>query len=640
VAGIDIHPVAVIIARVTYLLALAPALSGRRGSLSIPVYLGDSMQMSVGQTLGDKELVIVVPPSKGAENATGQTDGNGREMLQFPDVFCREPELFDKLIEHMRQSAEQNLSTQQANAIIELEAKKHVMRGLNDEEERGVADMTKAYAVMSKLKKEGRDTVWSYVARNLSKPLAYSSQDGWANVLVGNPPWIAFRHMSADLQKRFKELAKGERLYVGGKLATQNDFCALFTVRAAGLYLHGNGRLAFVLPLAALTRGQYERFRTGSFHSTRLAFDAAWTMDESVQPLFPVPSCAVFARKRATAKAVPEKVRAYSGDLPMRDAPEETADRHLKVTEGADKPSAASFEGGSKYRAAFRQGATLVPRMLCLVERVTPSSRFGVDVDAPLVRGRKSSLEKKPWRDLPPIEAKVETQFVRKVLLGESILPFRVFAEFEGIVPVDATNKVLDSSEAANRGFSALQDYLNKAEKVWKEEGESEGLTLTGRWNYHNGLANQFPISHVRVLYAKAGTIPAACILRGSEAVIDHMLYWSTHNSGKEAPFLVAIFNSEAARKRVEKMQAKGQWGARHFDKVMFNLPIPLFNEKETLHRELAAAAEEAEGVAAAVGFPDGVKFQRARKLVRDALADAGVSQRIDKLVARLLDKG
>jgi hypothetical protein len=45
VAGMDIHPVAVIIARVTFLLALAPVLSARSGGLSIPVFLGDAMQL-------------------------------------------------------------------------------------------------------------------------------------------------------------------------------------------------------------------------------------------------------------------------------------------------------------------------------------------------------------------------------------------------------------------------------------------------------------------------------------------------------------------------------------------------------------------------------------------------------------------
>ena len=70
----------------------------------------------------------------------------------------------------------------------------------------------------------------------------------------------------------------------------------------------------------------------------------------------------------------------------------------------------------------------------------------------------------------------------------------------------------------------------------------------------------------------------------------------------------------------------------------MSTLPIPLFDDKVTLHHDLAAAAEEGEKLAALVEMPDGVKFQRARRLVREALADAGISQKIDKLVARLLD--
>ena len=44
----------------------------------------------------------------------------------------------------------------------------------------------------------------------------------------------------------------------------------------------------------------------------------------------------------------------------------------------------------------------------------------------------------------------------------------------------------------------------------------------------------------------------------------------------------------------------------------MFNLPIPRYDSKIKLHRDLAAAAEKAEAVAAAVALPEGVKFQRA----------------------------
>jgi hypothetical protein len=105
-----------------------------------------------------------------------------------------------------------------------------------------------------------------------------------------------------------------------------------------------------------------------------------------------------------------------------------------------------------------------------------------------------------------------------------------------------------------------------------------------------------------------------------------------------EARYLEAILNSETARARAEQYQSRGQWGARDFDKVMFNLPIPRFEAVNRLHRALADAAAEAERVAAAVELVEGVQFQRARRLVRLVMAEVGLSQRIDALVEQLLD--
>ncbi|HVB89746.1 MAG TPA: hypothetical protein VND97_06050, partial [Beijerinckiaceae bacterium] len=497
----------------------------------------------------------------------------------------------------------------------------------------------KTYVTFDKLRREGRDSVWAYVARNLSRPLAFSSAGGWANVVIGNPPWVAFRHMSPDLQKRFKEMAKGENVYVGGKLATQNDLCALFAVRAASLYLRNGGRLAFVLPLAALSRGQFERLRSGSFDSARIAWDEVWTMDESVFPLFPVPACAVFGRRRATSKPLPDIVRTYSGSLPFRDAPEMIADDRLKVVEGAPAQTIAKFSGGSEYRAAFRQGATLVPRMLCLVER-KQTGRVGSDASAPLMMSRRNQLEKLPWRDLPGIENRIEADFLRPVLLGESIQPYRVFRSFEGVTPISIGGKALDAKAALDNGFDGLFGWMKKAELHWSAYSQKSEMSLVQRWNFHNELGAQFPISPLRVVYAKAGTLPAACLVRDSTGVIDHMLYWTKTSSEEEALYLVAILNSETARARVAAYQSRGQWGARHFDKVIFNLPIPRFDPKSSLHKDLAAAASKAESIAAATSLPENVKFQRARGLVRAALTDAGLAAKIDALVASLLDTG
>ena len=624
VAGMDIHPVAVIIARVTYLLALAPVLSTRAGSLSIPVYLGDSLQLSVAPMMHLKELVISVPPPPA-----------GTE-LKFPEIFCKDIQLFDKLVAKMRQGSEQKMKPQQIERLFKLEVERHYKRNVTPGEGDAIRDMVATYSVFDKLCREGRDSVWTYVARNLSRPLALSFEAGWANVVVGNPPWVALRHMSTDLQKRFREMAKGERVYVGGKFATQNDLGALFTVRAAALYLRSGGRIAFVLPLATLTRGQFEKLRSGSFLSTRIAWDEAWTMDDSVQPLFPVPSCVVFGRRLAKSKAMPDRVRAYSGTLPDRDVPEEIADSALTVIENAPKPAEGKFTGGSPYRAAFRQGATLVPRMLCLVER-PPVGRLGSDPMAPHVESRRSVQEKEPWKSLPGIAHRVEAEFLHPVLLGESIVPHRIFRRFEAVVPVTREGVVLDADAAANRGLAGLHGWMTDAEAAWNANAESGAMTLIERWNYHKELSAQFPIVPLRVVYTKAGTLPAACIVREAY-IIDHMLYWTAPESEQEAYYLVAILNSETARQRTAALQSRGQWGARHFDKVIFTLSIPHFDAGNSVHIELSKAAREAESAASVVPLLQNVKFQRARKLVRDAMTGAGIASRIDKLVARLLD--
>jgi hypothetical protein len=253
------------------------------------------------------------------------------------------------------------------------------------------------------------------------------------------------------------------------------------------------------------------------------------------------------------------------------------------------------------------------------------------------MRSRRTPLEKKPWRDLPALEGRVEAKFLRPLYLGESIAPFRLLDAPLAVIPWDdEASRLLDRDAARSAGHIHLSRWLTEVEAVWATHGKRSSEPLVPRLDYFGQLSAQMPTPPIRVVYGASGTLPAAAILRDSSAVVEHKLYW-TATVEEEARYLEAILNSETARSRVAGRQSRGQWGARDFDKVMLDLPIPTFDPSEPLHAELVAAAIHAESIAAAVPLLGDLGFVRARGVVRAALAAAGVAQDIDRLVQELL---
>jgi len=141
----------------------------------------------------------------------------------------------------------------------------------------------------------------------------------------------------------------------------------------------------------------------------------------------------------------------------------------------------------------------------------------------------------------------------------------------------------------------------------------------------------------IRVVYAKSGKHLAAAVIEQREAFIDHKLYWTAVETHAEAYYLAGLLNSEAIRIKIAALQSRGRWGARDFDKLVFELPSPRCEPSDPLHRDLVGAAREAARTAETVELPEGVYFVQARQRIRAALIETGLAQQIDDLVARLL---
>lgn len=627
VRGIDVHPVAVQIARVTYLLALGEERLRDRAPLAIPVYMGDSLQWNTTGFLTAREVEIEVPDEE--------------KSLGFPFAVAQNPTLFDAVISRMLDLSEQNAPAEALRGWLQRE---HRL------DSRDTEKLALTYDSLRALQRDGRNHVWGFVARNLVRPAWLSRDDERADVIIGNPPWLSYRFMSRDTQKAFRQACRERGIWMG-QVAQQQDLSAYFFARCVELYFKPTGVIAFVMPYAAMSRRQFENFRKGVFGQrkgrgkaerlTFVRFTEAWAFSDDVQPLFPVPSCTFFACLMSAdnrGPVLPLTVNAASGILPRRDAGPEEAERALTWHE-RPWPAEHRPEYESPYGARFRDGAVVFPSVLFRVEPAS-SGRLGANPQSPLVESRRTRLEKPPWRDLPSLRGNVESGFLRPLYLGQSIAPFRLLNPAIAVIPWDPQRKdLMDAEEAQRRGFIHLGRWLTNADSLWNQHGRGS-RTLLQQIDYWGQLSAQLPSPPLRVVYTASGTLPAVALLRDKTAICEHKLYWAAAANAGEALYLMAVLNSETARERVQHLQSRGQWGARDFDKVMFKLPIPQFDPKNTLHQRLARAAQRAERVAAQVQLREGEHFVRARRRIREALQEAGMASRIDELVAELLGKG
>ena len=236
--GIDVHPVAVHLARAAWTLAARPAIgdasaAGHDASLSIPVYLGDALQLRF--RTGDMFA---------QHNITVQVEDEENTELVFPVSLVERAETFDALMGDVSASIKRGDDPFLALGDNEI----------NDPAERQVIGDT--IAAMQRLHDKGRNHIWAYYARNMVRPVVLSRSK--VDVVIGNPPWINYNQTADVLRDELKNLSRNTYgIWAGGHYATQQDVAGLFFARSVDLYLKGGGVIGFVLPHSALQAGQY-----------------------------------------------------------------------------------------------------------------------------------------------------------------------------------------------------------------------------------------------------------------------------------------------------------------------------------------------------------------------------------------------
>ena len=644
VIGLDVQPVAVTLARVTYLLAIGFGRLSNHPAFSVPVYLGDSIRwgQELDQKLDDYEG-LSVPTRLDAESfITGPAPVSVREFesqLNFPERVVADAERFDRIVARLARLVlkKDTRRTDASLAAIFEEFNVH-------EEDR--PDLKQTFQKMSDLHSRQEDHIWGYYVRNVARPVWLARTDNRVDVLIGNPPWLVYRHMTRAQQKSFKTMSQVRGLWAGGTLATNQDLAGLFVARCIELYLRPGGSFGFVMPWAVLptesdiNAGTHGGFRTGSYTSpggpVRIAFTQAWDLHKIKRPIFPLPACVVFGqRQRAhhTARALPVIYSEWAGRVGA-DSTWAEAEPRISMN---DVEAVQAYRAPSPYNCAFTQGANIVPFFLFNVT-VEESSRLGTAEGKVLIRSRRSNNERAPWKDLPPLHHKVEKRFIRQLYTGAAIMPFRCLpATAQAVIPLNEQGLVTSDSQLLERS-PGLANWWREAEEVWIANRSSESLSLIEQLDYRQKLSRQLPAAGYRVVYGGSVMYMAAALATDPSAVIEHQLYWGLTENLAEARFLIAILNSDAVTMALRRMQRQGEHNPRHVGKKVFRLPIPHYNARDASHVQLAELAARAEEVARATPLPD-TRFELQRKHIRRALEHEGVAADINAIVKRMLDE-
>jgi len=215
VFGIDVHPVAITLARLTYLLAIGRERlrASDRPNIHVPVYLGDSVQWrSPGASLWTRE---------------GLTIGVDDDMelwassLHFPSRLLDDAAQFDRLVEDLADRAGRHEPGTPTPSLATTFSRFAV-----HPDDQPTVEST--FATMCRLNDEGRNHVWSFYVRNLARPLWLSREENRVDCIVGNPPWLAYRFMTIEMQFTFRQMSEERGLWAGASVATHQDLSGLF----------------------------------------------------------------------------------------------------------------------------------------------------------------------------------------------------------------------------------------------------------------------------------------------------------------------------------------------------------------------------------------------------------------------------
>jgi SAM-dependent methyltransferase len=612
IVGFDLNPLAVISARTNYLLAIADLLKYKKGEITIPIYLCDS---------------INPPSAKHQDDLFDQEAGHYQistsvGLFRFPEALVQRA-LIQKVTVLLEDGVKKKQTTKQFLDRVHAELQPKADAPLAQKTE--PKDIKKfdlvlgeTYEKLVELEAKGINGIWARIIKNAFAPLFVGQFD----FIVGNPPWVNWEDLPQSYRDQTKVLwqnyglfsLSGQEARLGGG---KKDISMLMMYVAIDKYLKDKSKLCFVITQTLFkTQGAgdgFRRFRlgaTGSFFKVEQLDDmvelqpfegatnrtALVLTTKGEKTKYPLPY--LLWKKKVKGK--------IELDYTFKEASEATVRYNLKAQPVGDSDTSPWMSAKPKALAAIR--SVIGQAEYRAYEGANSGGANGIYWVQIIGKNGNlleiENLNEIGKKEIRSVRVEIEQDLVYPLLRGRDVERWKALPSAWQIVAQDPKTRKGYETKWMDKNCPKTKEYFLGFEKelrarsAFKKYQEDSAL-----WSQYN--VGPYTFAPFKMVWKEQSSELQCAVVSshdGKVTVPDHKLMLVAFDDETDAHYVCGTLNSTPARFVVASYAISIQLGPH----LLENIKIPKYDPKNEIHKELARLSKQChEKVAAGISVSD-----------------------------------
>lgn len=591
VMGFDIDPLAVMLAKVNWIMTMRDLFPTHFGSITVPIYHADSLFVATPIThrmpIQDEDYYVLTL---------------NRQQIRVP-AFLFSPayrKVFDSFISKVYRLAMARARQEETTDLIStdplvnaVERESGIEIGAQKKTELSATAMQMVLQLET-LQRQGRNGIWHFIISNSYRPGLTEKQ---FNCIVSNPPWMAMSKLADNPYKNaLGEIARKYAIQPHGAAHPHMELATIFLVSSIDRYLRDGGHWSYIMPASLMSGLNHEPFRKEKYATSDAELEA------KVGAIWELPTdtfknkAVVLSGEKSTAEPDVISGRVYGAVRdyePCTYTLNRQGKRSAWTNKGGDVEVADVIAGDS---LGFAQGCDLFPRTALFHQFVRrPNGNWDI---RPIERTGElwyliSESKKNLCNNLAAED--FEDEFMYDAFISKHLSPFIMAAPAKGLIPGRKEQGVWKPLFQADLALvNASTEYV--FQQIADAVGQDLVPFLSETINIYGKLYKQNFSQDYLVLSSASGSNPCAAYIDlrqfdRNRLVIDQTLYWYLSKTEDEAIYISGLLNSAALWEAISDFQPEGGFGKRHIHTLPYKI-IPAFDPDDDAQREVIEATK------------------------------------------------